>query len=315
MHGEHIEIIIPGEGELERIDRFLSQSLEMDLSRSLIQHLIRDGHITVNGAPVKPNYRLKTDDAVLIAFPKPEKLDLEPQDIPLDILFEDDQLAVINKPAGLVVHPGPGNSDGTLVNALLHHLRDLSSIGGVERPGIVHRLDKDTAGVMVIAKTDLAHRFLSEAFAGRTVVKRYVAVTAGKPKADHLVIDSPIGRHPKYRHKMSIRGDGRAAVTELFLKNIYHTQTGVYSVFDVVIHTGRTHQIRVHLSSTGLPVIGDPIYSKKWEKYRVPHLLLASVYLEFNHPATGKPMCFGIDPPEHIVAFIKRLEKETTPAS
>ncbi|MCU0843996.1 MAG: RluA family pseudouridine synthase [Spirochaetes bacterium] len=315
MRGEPIEIIIPGEGELERIDRFLSQSLEMELSRSLIQNLLRHGHITVNGEHVRPNYRLKTDDAVSITFPEPEKLDLEPQDIPLDILYEDGHLAVINKPAGLVVHPGPGNRDGTLVNALLHHLRDLSSIGGVERPGIVHRLDKDTAGVMVIAKTDQAHRFLSEAFAGRNVVKRYLTVSAGKPQAEHMIIDSPIGRHPKYRHKMSIREDGRAAVTELFLKKVYHAHSGVFSVFDILIHTGRTHQIRVHLSSTGLPVIGDPIYSKKWEKYRVPHLLLASVYLEFAHPVSGKPMRFGIDPPAHIVAFIKRLEKETAPAS
>ncbi len=315
MSTDPIEIIIPREGELERIDRFLSQSLEMDLSRSLLQRLIRNGHITVNGTTVRPNYRLKTDDAVSIALPEPEKLDLEPQDIPLDILYEDDELAVINKPAGLVVHPGTGNSDGTLVNALLHHLHDLSSIGGVERPGIVHRLDKDTSGVMVIAKTDHAHRFLSESFAGRTVVKRYLAVTAGKPRADHLVIDSPIGRHPRYRHKMSVRDDGREAVTELFLKRVYHAHSGVFSVFNVQIHTGRTHQIRVHLSSTGLPVVGDPIYSKKWEKYRVPHLLLASVFLEFAHPGTGRPMRFEIDPPEHIALFIKRLEKETSDAS
>lgn len=315
MHGEIIEIIIPGEGELERIDRYLSQSLEIDLSRSLVQHLIRDGHISVNGSPVKPNYRLKTDDAVTIVFPEPEKLNLEPQDIPLDIMYEDGDLAVINKPPGLVVHPGPGNSDGTLVNALLHHLSDLSSIGGVERPGIVHRLDKDTAGVMVIAKTDRAHRLLSEAFAGRTVVKRYVAVTVGKPRTDHLIIDSSIGRHPKYRHKMCVREDGREAVTELFLKKVYHAHSGVYSLFDVVIHTGRTHQIRVHLSSMGLPIVGDPIYSKKWDKYRLPHLLLASVYLEFTHPATGTPMCFGIDPPGHIDTFIKKLEKETNLAS
>jgi 23S rRNA pseudouridine1911/1915/1917 synthase len=153
MNGEHIEISVPEEGELERIDRFLTRSLEMDLSRSLIQRLIREERIVVNGAVVKPNHRLHTDDIVAISFPEPETLDLEPQNIPLDILYQDGDLAVINKPAGLVVHPGPGNSDGTLVNALLYHLKDLSSIGGVERPGIVHRLDKDTAGVMVTGPT------------------------------------------------------------------------------------------------------------------------------------------------------------------
>lgn len=309
MNGEHIEISVPEEGELERIDRFLTRSLEMDLSRSLIQRLIREERIVVNGAVVKPNHRLHTDDIVAISFPEPETLDLEPQNIPLDILYQDGDLAVINKPAGLVVHPGPGNSDGTLVNALLYHLKDLSSIGGVERPGIVHRLDKDTAGVMVIAKTDRAHRALSEAFAGRTVTKRYVALATDKPPREHCIIDSPIGRHPRYRHKMCIRDDGREAVTELFLKKVYHTHSGVFSLFDVLIHTGRTHQIRVHLSSAGLPVVGDPIYSRKWEKHRVPYLLLASVLLEFEHPATGKRVRFEIEPPEHITEFIKRLEK------
>lgn len=309
MNSEYIEITVPDEGELERIDRFLTRSLEMDLSRSLIQRLIREGRIVVNGATVKPNHRLHTDDIVAISLPEPETLDLEPQDIPLDILYQDGDLAVINKPAGLVVHPGPGNSDGTLVNALLHHLQDLSSIGGIERPGIVHRLDKDTAGVMVIAKTDRAHRALSEAFAGRTVTKRYVALATGKPAREHLIIDSPIGRHPKYRHKMCIRDDGREAVTELFLKKLYHIHSGVFSLFDVLIHTGRTHQIRVHLASNGLPVVGDPLYSRKWEKYHVPYLLLASVLLEFKHPATGERMRFEIEPPVHIIEFIKRLEK------
>jgi len=312
MNGERITIIIPDEGERERIDRFLSQSLEMDLSRSLVQRLIHEGRILLNGATVKPNHRLNTDDIVEISFPEPQVSDLKPRNIPLNILYQDEELAVIDKPAGLVVHPGPGNSDGTLVHALLYHLSDLSSIGGVERPGIVHRLDKDTAGVMVVAKTDRAHRALSEAFAERTVSKRYIALSIGKPTREHFTIDSPIGRHPRYRHRMCVRDDGREAVTELFLKRVFHAQSSVFSLFDILLHTGRTHQIRVHLSSEGLPVVGDPIYSRKWEKYGVPHLLLASVLLEFTHPGTGKPMRFEVGPPAHITEFIKRLEKAAT---
>lgn len=309
MAGERIELVVPEEYHLERADRFLAHALELDLSRSHIQKLIRNGNILVNEASIRPNHRIKTGDAISIEIPEPERLALEPQDIPIEIIYEDGDCAVINKPPGMVVHPGSGNWSGTLVNALLFHMSGLSSIGGVERPGIVHRLDKDTAGLMVVAKNDRAHSSLAEQLAGRTMAKRYIAIVTGKPLRDHDLIDEPIGRHQTYRHKMTVREDGREAITEYFLKKIYNLPTGLYSRLEIALHTGRTHQIRVHLASRGLPVVGDPIYSKKWERHRVPYLLLASIRLEFTHPGSGKRMDFSIDPPSHILQFINKLEK------
>jgi 23S rRNA pseudouridine1911/1915/1917 synthase len=310
MPAEKIEVIVPEEYHLQRVDIFLAGSLEMDLSRSYIQKLIKAGKILANGVEIRQNYRIRTDDIITIEIPEPSAAAFEAENIPLDIIYQDDSLAVINKPAGMVVHPGPGNWNRTLVNALLFHIKNLSGIGGTERPGIVHRLDKDTSGIILIAKDDRAHRFLADEFAGRRVVKRYIAVCAGKPATDHGIMTESIGRHPKYRHKMTLREDGREAITEFFLKRVWNTGSSVFSMFDILLHTGRTHQIRVHLSSRNLPIVGDPIYSKKWEKYHVPHLLLASVYLEFAHPRTGERMNFGIPLPEHIDTFIKRLDRQ-----
>jgi 23S rRNA pseudouridine1911/1915/1917 synthase len=311
MAMERFELTVPEENHLDRADVFLVNALETGLSRSYVQKLIKGGHILVNGGTLKANYKVKTGDALTVIIPEPEVLDITPEDIPLDIVYQDDSLAVINKPAGMVVHPSPGNWEHTMVNALLYHLRDLSSIGGTARPGIVHRLDKDTSGLMVVAKNDAAHRALTAAFAAREIDKRYAAVVAGKPKIAHELIDAPIGRHPVYRHKMTIREDGKEAVTELFCTKIWHADQGVFSLFDVRLHTGRTHQIRVHLSSRGLPIVGDPIYSKKWDRYRVPFLLLASVFLEFTHPATGERMSYRTDPPAHMLDFLKKLDKNT----
>jgi len=195
------------------------------------------------------------------------------------------------------------------VNGLLYHVRDLSSIGGVARPGIVHRLDKDTAGLMVVARDDASHAFLTGEFSGRRVRKKYAALVVGKPRKDHEVIDRPIGRHRKYRHKMCVDEKGREAVTEITVKKVFNGRLGVFTLLDIDLHTGRTHQIRVHLSSEGIPIVGDPIYSKKWEKYRVPYLLLASVSLEFAHPADGRIMTFTADYPEHMRAFIEKIER------
>lgn len=314
MNGEYRDITVPEEYQGERIDRFLARGTELDFSRTYLQKLIREHHILVNAAPIKQNYRLRTDDSISITIPEPVPVQLEPVDIPLEILYEDNDLAVINKPPGLMVHPGPGNWERTLVNALLFHLKSLSGIGGYERPGIVHRLDKDTAGVMVVAKNDKAHSFMTAEFAERRVMKYYTAVTIGKPQPAHDVINAPLGRHPKYRHKMTIREDGREAVTEYDLKKIWNTGLGLFSQLDIRIHTGRTHQIRVHLSSKNLPIVGDPVYSKKWSRYRVPYLLLASRYLEFTHPASGERMTFSVPLPDHIAVFINKLEKLTAPA-
>ncbi len=309
MNAEPIEIIVPEENNLDRIDRFLPVALEQDLSRSYIQKLIRGGSIRVDEKIIKPNYKVKTDDRIVVTIPEPEPLALEPEDIPLEILYQDRSIVVINKQAGLVVHPGPGNWDRTLVNGLLYHISDLSSIGGVARPGIVHRLDKDTAGLMVVAKDDAAHQFLTGEFSGRRVRKKYAALVVGKPKTAHGLIDSPIGRHRKYRHKMTVDQSGREALTEYTVKRVLNSRLGVFTLLDIDLHTGRTHQIRVHCSSEGIPIVGDPIYSKKWEKYRVPYLLLASVSLEFTHPATGETMSFAVAMPEHMRQFIEKAER------
>ena len=309
MESGVMEITVPEENNLERVDKFLPIALEQDLSRSYIQKLIRGGNITVNGQAIKPNYKVKVDDRISVLIPEPEPLALEPEDIPLDIVYQDRSIVVINKQAGLVVHPGPGNWNRTLVNGLLYHVKDLSSIGGVARPGIVHRLDKDTAGLMVIAKDDASHQFLTAEFSGRRVRKKYAALTVGKPQAAHDLINLPIGRHRKYRHKMTIDQNGREALTEYTVKRVLKSRLGVFSLLDIELHTGRTHQIRVHLSSMGIPIVGDPIYSKKWEKYRVPYLLLASVRLEFTHPATGAVMSFTADLPQHMREFIEKAER------
>ena len=309
MTNETIEIIVPDENKLERIDKFLPASLELDLSRSYIQKLIKGGHIRANEKIIKPNYKVKADDRIVIAVPEPEPLELEPEDIPLDIIYQDQSIVVINKQPGLVVHPGPGNWNRTLVNGLLFHVKDLSSIGGISRPGIVHRLDKDTSGLIVIAKNDASHRFLTAEFSGRKVRKKYAAVVVGKPRSDHDRIEQPIGRHRKYRHKMTIDEKGREAVTEFRVKRVWNSRLGVFSLLDIDLHTGRTHQIRVHLSAAGIPIVGDPIYSKKWEKYRVPYLLLASTGLEFAHPSSGEIMTFTVELPEHMRTFMDKIER------
>jgi 23S rRNA pseudouridine1911/1915/1917 synthase len=300
-------ITISSEEEGSRIDAFLAESLDEDLSRSYIQKLIRLKMILVNDLPVKPNHRLKEDDKISITIPEPEKLDLSPKDIPLEIIYEDSSLAVINKQYGITVHPGAGTQGDTLVNALLFHLKDLSSIGGVERPGIVHRLDKDTSGLMVIAKNDKAHRSLSDQFSNRSVKKEYIAVVIGKPGSEHLIIDKPIGRHNVFRQKMTVTESGRDAKTEIFCIKSWMVKEGTFSHLRVIIHTGRTHQIRVHLASESMPVTGDQIYSRRLSH---DHLLLASVRLSFTHPSTGETLDFRIDPPQHIQQFIDKLNSQ-----
>lgn len=309
MAHEIIEITVPEENNLERADRFLTSSLELDLSRSYIQKLIKGGAIRVNEAAIKQNYKVKTDDRIVIDIPEPAPLELEPQDIPLEIVYQDGSIVVVNKQPGLVVHPGPGNWDRTLVNGLLYHVRDLSSIGGVARPGIVHRLDKDTSGLMVIAKDDASHRFLTGEFGDRRVRKKYAAVVVGKPGTDHALIEQPIARHRKYRHKMTVDEKGKEAVTEYRVRRVWNSRLGVFTLLDIDLHTGRTHQIRVHLSAAGIPIVGDPIYSKKWEKYRVPYLLLSSVELSFTHPASGETMTFRAEMPRHMKDFIEKIER------
>ena len=308
MDEHSLKVTVPEEFDGERIDRFLAVSLEADFSRSYIQKLIKGQHILVNYEEIKANHKVHTDDEISIRIPEPTALEMVPRDLPLDILYEDSHIAVINKAPGMIVHPGHGNQDETLVHALLFHLDDLSGIGGVERPGIVHRLDRDTSGLMVIAKSDLAHKHLVEEFSNRTVTKVYDAIVVGKPLKDREMIDAPIGRHKVYRQKMTITPDGREARTEYRIEKIWHTTEGVFSHLRVRIYTGRTHQIRVHLSAHGYPIVGDQVYSKKWEKHRVPYLLLAATRLSFHHPEDGREMNFTIPMPQHMMDFIKRIE-------
>lgn len=283
-----------------RFDRCLQQ-LAPNESRNRLQDLIRQGHASLNGGAAKPGLVVKPGDRVRLVIPPPTEVEAVPQDIPLDVLFEDDQLIVIHKPPGMVVHPAAGNPDGTVVNALLHHCRDLSGIGGALRPGIVHRLDKDTSGCLVAAKTDAAHRALAAGFAGRTTRKFYLAVVHGAPDDSHGVIRNHIGRHPVDRQRMTVLrdGTGKEAVTE------WHRlrSTGGGSLLLCRIFTGRTHQIRVHLKENlGCPILGDPIYGRRrpgGAGAGPGRLMLHAWQLEFPHPVDHRPLRFRAPvPPE-----------------
>ena len=285
----------------ERLDAFLAARLP-DLSRSRIQALIREQFITVNGQPAKPRDPVKTGDRIAVAVPEAVPLDAVPQDIPLDVLFEDEHLVVLNKAVGMVVHPAPGNPDGTLVNALLHHCRgQLSGIGGVERPGIVHRLDKDTSGCLVIAKSDAAHQSLASQFAERsTMEKIYLAVTEGIPQPAADTVFTHIGRHPVNRQKMAVVNPpgGKPAITDYqILATDPATRTALVLCH---LHTGRTHQIRVHLHHKGTPIVGDPIYGKHSTNATLAgRLMLHAWKLSFIHPITGQRHHFEAPiPPE-----------------
>ena len=241
----------------ERLDRFV-QARCPDLSRSRGAALIRDGHVTINGRTVKPSVSVHSGDRVVVIVPPPVSTKLIAQDIPVDIVYQDEHMVIVDKPAGLTVHPAPGHPDGTLVNALMALIPDLSGIGGEMRPGIVHRLDKDTSGLMMIAKNDAAHRSLTKQLKDRKVHKTYLALVMGTMKRDTGTMDGPIGRHPKHRKRMAIVDGGRDALTEY---NVVQRYAG-YTLAEAHPVTGRTHQIRVHLTSLGHPLVGDAVYGK-----------------------------------------------------
>jgi 23S rRNA pseudouridine1911/1915/1917 synthase len=271
----------------QRLDRFLAQALPA-FSRARLQTLIREKFVTVNGKPARPRDPVRARAIVEVREPEVAKIDAQPEPMDLDILFEDDDLLVLNKPAGLVVHPGAGHQQHTLVNALLAHCKNLSGIGGKERPGIVHRLDKETSGVLVIAKNDATHRDLSKQFADRTTGKVYLALVAGTPREKVGTIDAPIIRHRVHRQRMSIaRGGGRSAKTDYRVLE----SRGDISLVECTIHTGRTHQIRVHLHHLGHPVLGDKIYGGK-RAGNFSRQMLHAWKLSFVHPRTGKTMSF-----------------------
>lgn len=293
----------------KRLDRFLANR-EPTLSRSALQRLISEGHITINGQTVRPSQKIKPGDRIVLDVPRPEPLELKPEPIPLEVLFEDDSLVVLNKPAGLVVHPAPGHWSGTLVNALLHHFHrpggSLSSVGGKERPGLVHRLDKDTSGVLVVAKTDQAHRALAAQFKQHSITRIYEALVWGAMKKREGLVELAIGRDSKERKKFSARTarPKPSATAYTVIQRLGGSATHV----ELRPRTGRTHQIRVHLLSLGHPVLGDAVYGGRKVKMlgdvTIPRTMLHARTLGFRHPVTGEVMEFTTPPPPDMDALI-----------
>ena len=295
-----MKIIIPKEGEGIRIDKYLGDTIS-DLSREMIIKLIKDGEVLVNGKNVKSSYKATENDEVIINIPEPKEINIVPQDIPLNIVYEDQDILVINKQKGLVVHPGNGNEDGTLVNAIMAYCKkDLSGIGGVIRPGIVHRIDKDTSGILIIAKNDKAHLNISEQIKNHQVKKTYIALVRGIVKENEATINMPIGRSTKDRTKMAVDRNGKEAITHFSVIKRYEDMT----LLKVRIETGRTHQIRVHLSHIGYPIIGDNVYSNGKNKFNVVGQMLHSYEIEFTHPTTGEKMILKAELPEYFKNII-----------
>jgi 23S rRNA pseudouridine1911/1915/1917 synthase len=295
-----IELLVPANEAKLRLDQFLAKLLP-EFSRSRLQQLIRDGFVRLNNKTSRPRQIVRGGDKIELTEPALEKIETLPEAIPLEILFEDDDLIVINKPPGLVVHPGAGHREHTLVNALLNHCETLSGIGGKERPGIVHRLDKETSGCLVVAKNDATHRDLSEQFAARTVEKIYLALVAGKLPKTAGVIEGKIGRHPVHRQRMSAATPrGRAAKTEYRLVRSSDRAT----LIECRLHSGRTHQIRVHLHHLGHPVLGDKVYAPRLAK-NFPRQMLHAWKLGFRHPRTEEWKSFEARLPDDFAAAIK----------
>lgn len=319
MEGERtILVVVPETHAHQRLDKFLSERLA-DLSRTRIQRLIEANHVTVQGQPAKASQPVSPGERIEVCIPKPEKLELLPEPIPLNIVFEDDHLLVVDKPAGMVVHPAFANYSGTLVNALLYHCRSLSGIGGVQRPGIVHRLDKDTSGLLVVAKDDLTHRGLAEQFAAKTTDREYRAVVWGAFRNKQGRIETQIGRSPKDRTRMTTQVDGKTAITTYEVLEEFH----LLSLVACRLETGRTHQIRVHLSHVGHPVFGDPTYGGRGRRVTglassdrelavrllrmMPRQALHAASLGFVHPVTQERLRFERKLPQDMEGLLAEL--------
>lgn len=288
-----------------RIDKYLAEVF-VDKSRSFIQGLIEKNSIKVNNKIPKSNYKLKAFDEIEVVFNEPEVLKVDPEEIPLNILYEDKDIVVVNKVQGMVVHPAPGNYNGTLVNALLFHCKDLSSINGIIRPGIVHRIDKDTSGVLVIAKNDEAHNKLSEQLKDHSMKREYYALVEGRIKNDKGTIDKPLARNKKDRLKMGIVEGGKRAVTHYEVLERFNG----YTLIKCVLETGRTHQIRVHMESIGFPLVGDPLYGFKKQKFKLKGQMLHAKTLGFFHPSKNEYMEFTTELPKYFQEVIDRLRNE-----
>ena len=289
----------------KRIDQCLAASFS-DCSRSFLQKLLKDGKVSINGKTQKASSKVAAGDAVLVLLPEPEELNVDPENIPLDILYEDDDLLVVNKPKGMVVHPAPGNYTGTLVNAIMYHCKDrLSGINGVMRPGIVHRIDMDTTGSLLVCKNDTAHQILAEQLKEHSIKRIYHAIVHGNIKEDSGTVNAPIGRHPIDRKKMSINEkNGRNAVTHYRVLERF----GEYTYIACELETGRTHQIRVHMASIKHPLLGDDVYGPKKSKYTLEGQCLHAKVLGFVHPRTGEYMEFEVPLPEYFEKLLNKLD-------
>ena len=289
-----------------RIDKAVSLK-DKDLSRAAVQRMIEEGNILVNRKNTKMAYKISLGDEITIIKEEPKEIEIKAEDIPLDIIYEDDDILVVNKQKGLVVHPGNGNPDGTLVNAIMNKCKDsLSGIGGEIRPGIVHRIDKDTSGLLIIAKNDKAHINMSEQIKNHEVKKTYIALVRGKTKENQATIDMPIARSNKDRTKMAVSKNGKNAITHF---EVIERFLG-YTLLKINIETGRTHQIRVHLSQIGYPIVGDFVYSNGKNPFGVQGQMLHSSELEFRHPITGKELKLQAQLPEYFEEVLEKLRKE-----
>ena len=292
--------------EIGRLDKVVS-NLEQNMSRETIQRMIKTGKILVNNKQEKASFKTTVGDLITLEEEIPEEIELKPQEMPLDIIYEDDDMLVINKEKGIVVHPGNGNPDGTLANAVMAKCKgSLSGIGGKIRPGIVHRIDKDTSGLIIVAKNDSAHINLSKQIQDRKVKKTYIALVRGVIKENEATINMPIGRNSKDRKKMAVTKDGKESITHFKVLKRYNG----FTLLEVKIETGRTHQIRVHLSEIGYPIVGDEVYSNGKNPFGVKGQMLHAEKLELKHPRTGKDLTFEAPVPKYFANIINQLEKE-----
>jgi len=298
-----IELTVEEDGP--RVDKYVAQALP-DLSRSFLRKLLDEGRVTVDGRVPKASYKIVAGDVITIRVPPPRTTEVVPEDIPLNVVYEDADLIVVDKPAGMVVHPAHGHYSGTLVNALLAHCHDLSGIGGKLRPGIVHRLDKDTSGLLVVAKSDAAHQHLQQQFQQRTIRKTYLALTEGLLPAVDGIIDAPVGRDPQRRKRMAVvPRSGREAQTEYHVLEFFSENTLV----EAKPITGRTHQIRIHFAFIGHPLVGDPVYGYRRQRLPLRRQFLHAARIAFTLPGTAERIEFACELPDDLMGVLERLQK------
>lgn len=298
------EYIVSQEEKGKRLDTYIP-SVDTDITRTSAQRLIEDGNILVNGKNAKVSYKIQENDKISVEIPEPKQIELKAQNIPIEIIYEDSDIIVVNKPKGMVVHPANGNPDGTLVNAIMAICKDsLSGIGGEIRPGIVHRIDKDTSGLLIVAKNDNVHVKMSEQIKNHEVKKTYIALVRGVFKENEATIDMPIGRSTSDRKKMAVNKNGKNAITHIKVLKRFDK----YTLLQVNIETGRTHQIRVHLSHIGYPIVGDYTYSNGKNEFDVIGQCLHAQKLEFKHPITQKDMCLEAELPQYFKDILDKLK-------